>query len=46
MAAVAARTAESRWRIACMRPTGVSAASAGQAEESVSAALSEEVTSS
>jgi hypothetical protein len=38
-----ARTAARRLRIASMRPTGVSAVSAGQAPPSVSAALSEEV---
>src|SRR6516225_3115396 len=43
---VRARTADSRLRIASMRPTGVSEVSAGQALPSVSAAFSDEVTSS
>ena len=43
MAAVASRTAARRLRMMPMRPAGVSAVSAGQAEASVSAALSEAV---
>jgi hypothetical protein len=46
IAAVATRTAARRLRIVSMRPTGLSAVSAGQALASVSAALSEAVTSS
>jgi hypothetical protein len=46
IAAMAARTAARRLRIVFMRPTGVSAVSAGQALPSVSPALNEEATSS